>query len=567
MDNKNFVNNPEKSRFEEGMRVGIRKINKFKQWRDEKLKVWNERLSMVFDKFAFLDQEDEIKAEISKSVVEDAVVGKLYWFQIVLSALIATLGLLQNSVAVVIGAMLIAPLFIPLQALAFSITEGKKGLFWRSVWLIVMSTLISVFVAYLVVLVVPLQVETSEILARVSPNIYDLFIAGFSAVIALLALVYKRLSQSVAGVAMAASLMPPLAVIGIQIGFENIDKAFGAVLLYSTNIVAIVLVGVLMFLLYGFNPHQDKSYSVIAQGAFLLIVTVGLSIPLVASIQNEQEKADLYMLAENSLNIALEELIPQGDLSDLEVNSDGEVVSVSVDLRLPEEVDLFESDLQAFTSRVSEYLEREVELNLDIIRTASLTEKIDDEVLLRSNISDYIRSQFRIEFLGKTLVNLNLDESESGAYVIQLIYIYENEDIDEDSKRDFEKLLRAEFSEEEFDVNWLLLNADDEDDLIQDEAEAVSLELVEFLKSELPGNWYFVDSSAKRLRTGGEVVYDVNLLMSLPDDLRSEDGGVSRSVEFRMNQLVKKYKEKLPEDDLTVSYEIFFRSEPVRIEG
>lgn len=567
MDNKNFENNPDKSRFEDGMRVGIRKINKFKQWRDERLKVWNERLSMVFDKFAFLDQEDEIKAEISKSVVEDAVVGKLYWFQIVLSALIATLGLLQNSVAVVIGAMLIAPLFIPLQALAFSITEGKKGLFWRSVWLIVMSTLISVFVAYLVVLVVPLQVETSEILARVSPNIYDLFIAGFSAVIALLALVYKRLSQSVAGVAMAASLMPPLAVIGIQIGFENIEKAFGAILLYSTNIVAIVLVGVLMFLLYGFNPHQDKSYSVIAQGIFLLFVTVGLSIPLVASIQNEQEKADLYMLAENSLNIALEELIPEGDLSDLEVNSDGEVVSVGVDLRLPEEVDLFESDLQAFTSRVSEYLEREVELNLDIIRTASLTEKVDDEVLLRSNINDYIRSKFRIEFLGKTLVNLNLDESESGAYLIQLIYIYENEDIDEDSKRDFEQLLKAEFSEQEFDVKWLLLNADDEDDLIQDEADAVSLELVEFLKSELPGNWYFVDSSAKRLRTGGEIVYDVNLLISLPDDLRSEDGGVSRSVEFRMNQLVKKYKEKLPEDDLTVSYEIFFRNEPVRIEG
>jgi hypothetical protein len=53
----------------------------------------------------------------------------------------------------------------------------------------------------------------------------------------------------------------------------------------------------------------------------------------------------------------------------------------------------------------------------------------------------------------------------------------------------------------------------------------------------------------------------------LPDDLRSEDGGVSRSVEFRMDQLVKKYKEKLPEGDLTVSYEIFFRSQPVRIEG
>jgi uncharacterized hydrophobic protein (TIGR00271 family) len=566
MDNKKFENNPDESRFEEGVRVGIRKINKFKEWRDGKLKIWNERLSKVFDKFAFLDQEDEIKAEISKSVVEDAVVGKLYWFQIILSALIATLGLLQNSVAVVIGAMLIAPLFIPLQALAFSITEGKKGLFWRSVWLIVMSTLISVFVAYLVVMVVPLQVETSEILARVSPNIYDLFIAGFSAVIALLALVYKRLSQSVAGVAMAASLMPPLAVIGIQIGFENIDKAFGAVLLYSTNIVAIVLVGVLMFLLYGFNPHQDKSYSVIAQGVFLLLVAVGLSIPLVASIQNEQEKADLYMLAEKSLEVAMDEVIPEGELSGLEVNSDGEIVVVGVDLRLPEEVDLFEGDLQSFTTKVSEYLEREVELNLDIIRTASLTEKVDDELLIRSSISDYVRSRFRGEFLGKTLVNLNLDKDED-VYVIQMIYIYENEDIGEDAKRAFEGLLKVQFPEENFDLKWILLNADDEEEQLQDEAEAVGLGLVDFLKSELPSNWYFVDSSAKRLRASGEIVYDVNLLLSLPDDLRSEDGGVSRSVEFRMDQLVKKYKEKLPEGDLTVSYEIFFRSQPVRIEG
>ncbi len=279
---------------------------------------WNERLAYAFEKIALMDQSNEGKEEISRTVVEDSKVDLLYWSQIVLSALIATLGLLQNSVAVVIGAMLLAPLFIPLQALAFAITEGKSSLFWRALGVIVASSILSVGIAMFVVLLVPLQVETSEILARVSPNIYDLFIAAFSAVIALLALVYKRLSQSVAGVAMAASLMPPLGVIGIQIGFGNIEKALGATLLYTTNIVAIILVGVLMFILYGFHPHKEKSYSVIARGMFLLVVTVGLSVPLVASIQAQQSRISLYNTVEDQLDNSLAVVIPSGEISELE---------------------------------------------------------------------------------------------------------------------------------------------------------------------------------------------------------------------------------------------------------
>lgn len=476
---------------------------------------WNEYSSLFFDRISLMNQYDETKSEISQAVVEDSKVGPLYWSQIILSALIATFGLLQNSVAVVIGAMLLAPLFIPLQAIAFAIAEGKSKLFWRSLGVLLLSTLIAVGIAIGIVWIVPLEVETSEILSRVSPNIYDLFIAGFSAVIALLALVYKRLSQSVAGVAMAASLMPPLGVIGIQIGFGNFQKASGALLLYTTNIVAILLVGVLMFILYGFHPHKDKSYSVMTQGVFLLIVTVGLSVPLVASIQAQQSEISLFNNVQSELNESLGSVLPSGEVSQLKVEDEDNVVEISLDLRLPEDVVLFESDLQKFTDLLSENMDREVNFNLDIIRTASLSKQVDEMSSLITEIELYTQNYFE-EVDDKLLVELNVAELE-GIYEIDLLYVLESEDFTELEKSSFNDGLFARFVDYNFEANWLPLNSVSNNQM---KVNSFQESIRAYLENELPTGWFVSRVSVKELNPNIEDSFKVDISLFISSSLR-----------------------------------------------
>lgn len=519
---------------------------------------WNSYLSMFFDRIALMDQSSEGKEEISQVVVEGSKVGPLYWSQIVLSALIATLGLLQNSVAVVIGAMLLAPLFIPLQAVAFAITEGKSALFWRSLGVLLLSSLMSVGIAMAVVWMVPLEVETSEILARVSPNIYDLFIAAFSAVIALLALVYKRLSQSVAGVAMAAALMPPLGVIGIQIGFGNIDKAMGALLLFTTNIVAIVLVGVLMFVLYGFHPHKDKSYSVITQALFLLVVTVGLSVPLVASIQSQQSEIILYNKVSTELAEVVQSAIPLGEISDLEVEDLDDLVSISLDLRLPEEVVLFESDLQNFTDMISERMEREVNLNLDIIRTASLTKQLDSEVSLVNNILDFVDGSFA-EYAGKVLVDSQLSGDSENGFNLRLLYaLDEGGDFTEDQKEDYIEILEEEFVSSEFEVSWVSLNNVSE---AKQNAKEVQEGIRTYFENDLSEGWFVDRVSVQEFISDDKDIFDVMVWLSLSEDMRDilvDDIIVTSELERVLNLYrFDTYEENGP--DFTLRYEYRFR--------
>lgn len=520
---------------------------------------WNGYLANFFEQIALLDQSSEAKEDISQVVVEGSKVGPLYWSQIVLSAVIATLGLLQNSVAVVIGAMLLAPLFIPLQAIAFGVTEGKSTLFWRSVWVLVLSSVISVGIAFGIVAIVPLEVETSEILARVSPNIYDLFIAAFSAVIALLALVYKRLSQSVAGVAMAAALMPPLGVIGIQLGFGNLDKAMGALLLFTTNIVAIVLVGVLMFVLYGFHPHKNKSYSVVSRAFFLLLVTVGLSVPLVASVQSQQREIVLYNDVSSELNEVIQVAIPMGEISDLKVDDVDGIVDISLDLRLPEEVVLFESDLQNFTDMVSQRMERQVNLNLDIIRTASLTKQVDTELGIVSSILDYVDEIFG-KFEGKVLVDKQLNVQSENVYALRLLYaLEEGEDFTVDEQTEFVESLKDEFVDSYIEVSWVVLNGNSE---TQQNEKEVQEGIRTYLENELSVGWFVERVSVKEFISDERDVFDVNIWLSLPAEVEETltDGIV---VTSELERVLALYKfdtyDGVEVPEFTLRYEYRFR--------
>jgi len=165
---------------------------------NKKSETWWDKITSLFDKIEFLELEWNIKQEVAIKVKNDASPDKLYRIEIFLSSVIAALWLLQNSVAVVIWAMLIAPLLRPINGIWYAIASWERAFFWRSLKVLFYSISIAIITGFLSVKIIWLWVETNEILARTSPNIIDLFIAIFSAMVAVMSLRFTRLWESIA---------------------------------------------------------------------------------------------------------------------------------------------------------------------------------------------------------------------------------------------------------------------------------------------------------------------------------------------------------------------------------
>ena len=180
----------------------------------------------------------------------------VYWLQLLFSAGIATLGLVLNSSAVIIGAMLISPLMGPILSSGLALATGDLILGLRSLANLLLSTIVAVGFAILLVALLPFKESTPEIQARILPNTLDLVIALFSGAIGSIATCrnVKGVVTSIPGVAIAVALMPPVCVVGYGIGLalslnfaEGVKVATGGGLLYLTNLVAITFTAMIVF--------------------------------------------------------------------------------------------------------------------------------------------------------------------------------------------------------------------------------------------------------------------------------------------------------------------------------
>jgi len=177
-----------------------------------------------------------------------------FWVVLMLSGAIATLGLTLNSTAVVIGAMLVAPLLGPLMGLSLSVAAGDGRLFVQTLVVIFVGAFGVVALAALISWIMPFSTVTDEIAARTRPNLLDLAIAVFSGLAGAVVLASResRLSGSIPGVAVAVALVPPLGVAGFGVGTGfQWPIINGALLLFGANLAGIVLAGLGVFLLVG----------------------------------------------------------------------------------------------------------------------------------------------------------------------------------------------------------------------------------------------------------------------------------------------------------------------------
>ena len=202
---------------------------------------------------------------------------------ICLSTAIASLGLIQNSTAVVIGAMVVAPLMTPLIAAGLALVQGNLVFFLDSLKAMSFGILAGLLISMFFGFVVPLEELTPELLARGAPTIIDLAVAYLSGVAAAYALARPSLLGAMAGVAIAAALVPPLATVGIAFAEFRWDITEGAAILFLTNLVAIILGAASIYRLLGIQGSRLGTRLPVwvrRTVIFLILMSVFLTAPL-----------------------------------------------------------------------------------------------------------------------------------------------------------------------------------------------------------------------------------------------------------------------------------------------
>ncbi|MGB3298222.1 MAG: DUF389 domain-containing protein [Phormidesmis sp.] len=230
-------------------------------------------------------------------LTEEVALDVYYLTLTVGSCAIATLGLLSNSAAVIIGAMIVAPLMLPIRCLAFSALSGDKVMFRRAILAIAVGTVISIAMAWLLGLWINLPSFGSEVLSRSEPTLIDLGIAVAAGAISGLTKVEPKISSSLAGTAIAVALMPPLCVIGLGLSQANWTLSTGATLLYTTNLLGITLSCMVVFLATGYTSLRRGGKALRRTAIFTSLLVV----PLAASYTRLWRQEALEVLVQEVL--------------------------------------------------------------------------------------------------------------------------------------------------------------------------------------------------------------------------------------------------------------------------
>jgi uncharacterized hydrophobic protein (TIGR00271 family) len=216
----------------------------------------------------------------------------------VASGLIATLGLLADSEAVVIGAMLIAPWILPLRSASFAVIDGRLPLVGRALLTLAVGVAITVALSAGLGWLARLPVLGEEVLRRTTPNLLDLGIALVAGSIATYGRLRQEAVSSIAGTAIAVALVPPVCVLGLLLSIQQWAPARGAALLFAANLLGILSGGLLTLVVSQASLRQQLWKSRI--GLVSLLLTGLLLIPLTGSF--------LSLVAQAQRRVALQEV-------------------------------------------------------------------------------------------------------------------------------------------------------------------------------------------------------------------------------------------------------------------
>jgi uncharacterized hydrophobic protein (TIGR00271 family) len=312
------------------------------------------------------DLEYVDSATLREKIHDQSRFSILYFSLLLTSVLVCTLGLLINSTAVVIGGMLIAPLMWPLARVGFGIAHRSPHHLYRGFLLVLASIIIGTVAAYLITSISPIKVINDEILARTAPTLMDLFVALAAGLVAAIAITQKKIADSLAGVAIAVSLMPPLCTVGIAFSLREYSYGFGALLLFAVNAASITLVTTVVLSLTQYARKERVHIAARAMAVNLVFVLL-LSIPLVQFLSSYSFELRSYSVATAEMNSYIKQKDSAAAFENVRVvQTDRGTVTVSADLLLPSDSSFTYEDNEALVSALEGQIGKKVLLNLRI---------------------------------------------------------------------------------------------------------------------------------------------------------------------------------------------------------
>lgn len=210
-----------------------------------------------------------------------------FWLMLLLSGVIAVAGVIGDSTATVIGAMIVAPLSTPILGIGLGITTGRPGLIARSLAYVVAGIVLVTALGFVLsqVLPNPTNVLTnSQVLGRTSPTLVDLLAALATGLVGAIAVTRRDVGDVLPGVAIAISLVPPLGVVGVCLGSSAPDLALGAAVLFASNVIAMIITSTLVFVTARYGQSTDDSRS--RRGRAYLVLAAALVVVAVPMVVN-----------------------------------------------------------------------------------------------------------------------------------------------------------------------------------------------------------------------------------------------------------------------------------------
>src|SRR3989304_2586598 len=283
--------------------------------------------------------DKERRGEVQIKLREASRPGFDFFLLVILSCTIATMGLLTNSAAIIIGAMLVAPLMSPIIGLGLASITGDQRLLRFAGAGLVQGAFLAVLVSFILrwfnrqLPFILLQELPNEILARTHPSPIGLTVALAGGLAAAYALAQPTLSAALPGVALATALMPPLCTIGIGGALERWDVAGGALLLFVTNAVAIAFAATLVFFSLGFGPRPLNNSNRLPHSLLIsALLTIGLLVPLTYLSVNFVQQAAQTRQIENIVKEEIEQA-KNSELVEMRVQRISGILNMNITIR------------------------------------------------------------------------------------------------------------------------------------------------------------------------------------------------------------------------------------------
>jgi uncharacterized hydrophobic protein (TIGR00271 family) len=183
-----------------------------------------------------------------------------FWILLILASIIASAGVVADSTATVIGAMIVAPLMTPILGTMLAVVLGDRNNLLRSLGLVVAGAFAAILIGFAVGLLVPsdvLAATNGQVAGRIHPRLVDLLAAVATGAVGSIVLARPDISDTLPGVAIAISLVPPLTVVGLTAEAGAWEQSAGALLLFSTNVAAILATGIVVMAIYGVHRFAE----------------------------------------------------------------------------------------------------------------------------------------------------------------------------------------------------------------------------------------------------------------------------------------------------------------------